>query len=38
MTELETKDIDSWNCFMDNFFINRSGILLFSIGSDHALE
>ena len=38
MTELKTKDIDSWNYLKDNFSINKSGIPLCSIGSDHALE
>ena len=38
MTELETKDIDSWNCFKDSFSVNKFDILFCSIGSDHALE
>ena len=31
MTELKTKDIDSWNYLKDNFSINKSGIPFCSI-------
>ena len=38
MTELKTKDVDSWNYLKDNFSINKPGIPFCSIGSDNALE
>lgn len=38
MTELKTKDTDSWNYLKDNLSINKSGIWFCSIGYDHALE
>ena len=38
MKELEHNDRNSWNYLKENFSINKSGIPLCSVGSDHVLE